>query len=113
MRRSAVVGRRNLCGAATCCAMVSASGGTQTIQRIKDYVGDLTGVTAAELASLDHPVVLRGIAADWPIVRSLDAAAYLRRFTSTAKTQVSLAAPKHKGRLFYTDGMADLTFTNE
>ena len=62
------------------------------------------------MAQLGHPVVLRGIAADWPIVRSADPAAYLKRFDSRAVTEVSVAGPEHKGRLFYTDDMAELTF---
>jgi mannose-6-phosphate isomerase-like protein (cupin superfamily) len=38
---------------------------------------------------------------------------YLRQFDSGAKTQVSIATPEHEGRLFYTDGMASLTFSKE
>jgi len=55
-------------------------------------------------------VVLRRIASDWPVVRSADPAQYLKRFDSGAKTEVSIAAHEHGGRLFYTDGMAALTF---
>ena len=58
-------------------------------------------------------MVLRGLAADWPIVRAKDAAAYLRRFDSGAKTDMTVAAPEHEGRLFYTEGMAGLTFTKQ
>jgi hypothetical protein len=88
-------------------------GGTQAIQTIEDYAGGVTGLTTAELTALGHPVVLRGIAAAWPIVRSLDAAAYLRGFDSGAKTEVSVAGPEHRGRLFYADGMGGLTFNKE
>jgi len=83
------------------------------IETISDYAGDPARLTAAELVSLGQPVVLRGLAADWPLVCAPDKAAYLRRFDSGVKTEMSVAAPEHKGRLFYTDGVAGLTFTKE
>jgi mannose-6-phosphate isomerase-like protein (cupin superfamily) len=58
-------------------------------------------------------VVVRGLAAGWPIVQAPDKAAYLRRFDSGARTEMSIAPPEHDGRLFYTDGMAALTFTKQ
>jgi mannose-6-phosphate isomerase-like protein (cupin superfamily) len=58
-------------------------------------------------------VVVRGLAAGWPIVQARDKAAYLRRFDSGARTEMSIAPPEHDGRLFYTDGMAALTFTKQ
>jgi mannose-6-phosphate isomerase-like protein (cupin superfamily) len=58
-------------------------------------------------------VVVRGLAADWPMVRASDKAAYLRRFDSGAKVEMSVAAPEHEGRLFYTEAMASLTFARE
>lgn len=57
--------------------------------------------------------MLRGLAAEWPVVRAADTAAYLKGFDSGAPTDMSVAAPEHQGRLFYTDGMAGLTFTRE
>lgn len=56
---------------------------------------------------------MRELAADWPMVRADDKAAYLKRFDSGAKTEMSLAAPEHKGRLFYTDDFAELNFTKQ
>ena len=56
-------------------------------------------------------MVLRGLAAGWPIVGANDKAAYLRRFDSGASTEMSLAAAEHEGRLFYTGEMDGLTFT--
>jgi mannose-6-phosphate isomerase-like protein (cupin superfamily) len=88
-------------------------GGALAIETIDDYAGDLASLTAAELIGLERPVVLRGIAADWPMVRSADKAAYLRRFQSGAKTEMIVASPEYEGRLFYTDGMAGLNFTKE
>ncbi|HZC37168.1 MAG TPA: cupin-like domain-containing protein, partial [Sphingomicrobium sp.] len=97
-------------GLPLCCG---GAGGAHAIDRIEDYSGDAARLTAAELVSLRRPVVVRGLAADWPIVRTADKAAYLRRFDSGAKTEMSVAAPEHEGRLFYTSGMAGLTFTKE
>jgi mannose-6-phosphate isomerase-like protein (cupin superfamily) len=81
------------------------------METIADFAGDLSRTTAAELTALGQPIVLRGLAAGWPVVRSGNAAAYLRRFDSGAKTEMLLAAPEHGGRLFYTEAMAGLTFT--
>ena len=67
------------------------------IQTIDDYSGEITGLTSADLKALGDPVVLRGIAANWPIVRSADAATYLRRFDSGEMTEVSVAGPEHRG----------------
>jgi mannose-6-phosphate isomerase-like protein (cupin superfamily) len=47
------------------------------------------------------------------MVQARDKAAYLRRFDSGARTEMSIAPPEHDGRLFYTDGMAALTFTKQ
>lgn len=94
--------------------MLCSSGeGAIVIDTIEDYAGDPARVTSAELLSLGRPVVLRGLAADWPIVRATDKAAYLRRFDSGAPIEMSVAAPQHEGRLFYTDEMAGLTFSKE
>jgi hypothetical protein len=65
------------------------------------------------LVGLGKPVVVRRLAADWPAVRAPDTAAYLKQFASRAQTEMSVAPPEHQGRLFYTDGMAGLTFTKE
>jgi hypothetical protein len=58
-------------------------------------------------------VVVRRLAAAWPIVRAADKAAYLKRFDSGAATDMSIAAPHHRGRLFYTEDMAGLTFAKQ
>ena len=58
-------------------------------------------------------MVIRGLATDWPMVQAPDKAAYLKRFDSGAKTEVSVASPACKGRLFYTADLAELNFTKE
>ena len=83
------------------------------IQTIEEYAGDPAALTSAELVSLRRPVVVRGLARDWPIVRAADKAGYLRRFDSGAKTDVKVAAPEHGGRLFYTGELDGMTFARE
>jgi mannose-6-phosphate isomerase-like protein (cupin superfamily) len=83
------------------------------IQAIEDFSGDPASLTTAGLVSLKRPAVLRGLAAAWPIVRADDKAAYLKRFDSGAKTEMSVAPPEHEGRLFYTGEMDGLTFTKQ
>jgi len=83
------------------------------IQAIEDYAGDASRLTAAELAALGRPVILRGLAAGWPMVQAEDKTAYLKRFDSGAKTDMSIAAPEHEGRLFYTGEMDGLTFAKQ
>ena len=86
---------------------------SRAVETITEYSGDVRPPTAAELTGLGHPAVLRGLAAGWPIVRADDKAAYLKRFDSGASTEMSLAAPEHDGRLFYTGEMDGLTFTRQ
>jgi hypothetical protein len=86
---------------------------SRAVETIREYSGDVRLPTAAELTGLGHPAVLRGLAAGWPIVRADDKAAYLKRFDSGVSTEMSLAAPEHDGRLFYTGEMDGLTFTRQ
>lgn len=83
----------------------------RVIDRIAEYFGDPATLTVAELLELDRPVVVRGLAADWPIVKARDKAAYLKRFDSGARTEMIVAPPGHHGRLFYTDDLTGLNFT--
>jgi mannose-6-phosphate isomerase-like protein (cupin superfamily) len=87
--------------------------GARAIETIENYAGDPARLTAAELLGLRRPVVIRGLATDWPMVLAEDKAAYLKRFDSGAKTEMSVAAPEHKGRLFYTGEMEGLTFAKQ
>jgi hypothetical protein len=83
------------------------------IETIEDYAGDPAGLSAAELLSRKRPVVVRGLAADWPMVRAPDKAAYLKSLDSGARTEMIVSSPEHQGRLFYTEDMAGLNFTKE
>ncbi|RPF70925.1 cupin-like domain-containing protein [Aurantiacibacter spongiae] len=72
----------------------------------------------AEIRPHYRPVVLRGIAADWPIVQagreSADAAlAYLERLDSGAPTEIMMAPPRERGRFFYAPDMRGFNFQKQ
>ena len=87
-------------------------GGAHAIETVEDYRSE-PAPTVLELLELRRPVVLRGVASDWPIVKAADKAAYLRHYDKGAQTDMIVAAPEHQGRLFYSDGMAGLTFERQ
>lgn len=72
--------------------------------------------TAADLDQLlksaSRPFILRGIAADWPLVRSgleggsAGARAYLLRHARERRFEVNIGQPGKGGRLFYDEQMA-------
>ncbi len=62
-----------------------------------------------------EPLVLRGLAADWPMVRAAldtqDAAhAYLRRFYRDATVVAMLGGPEIDGRFFYNEDLSGFNF---
>ncbi|NVJ96633.1 MAG: cupin-like domain-containing protein [Alphaproteobacteria bacterium] len=62
-----------------------------------------------------EPIVLRGLAGDWPFVASAkksaaDARAYLNGFYNGAEVIVSHAGPEAGGRPFYKEDMSGLNF---
>lgn len=62
-----------------------------------------------------QPVVLKGLVADWPVVRAglesaAAAAAYLRRFYRDATVGAMLGAPGIEGRFFYNDDLSGFNF---
>jgi len=68
------------------------------------------------LANRTEPVLLRGLVADWPMVKaaqesyaSLDA--YLRRLYQGATVSVFSGAPEIGGRFFYNESLTGLNFT--
>ena len=85
--------------------------GVEAIETVEEYSGKPAELSVADLLALRRPVVIRGVAADWPAVRAPDKAAYLKRFDSGAMTDMSVGAPEHKGRLFYAAGLDGLNFT--
>jgi hypothetical protein len=66
----------------------------------------------ARLKSATEPFIIRGIARDWPLVRSgiegggAGARAYLLRHARDRRFEVNIGQPGQGGRLFYDDDMA-------
>lgn len=70
----------------------------------------------AEIRRATQPVVLRGLAADWPAVRAAresDEAlvAYLKRFSHAQPVGAIVGPPEIEGRFFYTPDLTALNFT--
>jgi Cupin-like domain len=68
-----------------------------------------------ELLTGAQPVVLRGLAAHWPLVRAARespqaAAAYLRRFYRDATVNALLGGPDIEGRFFYNEDLSGFNF---
>ena len=67
------------------------------------------------LVAAGEPVVLRGIAQDWPLVQAglrstREAVAYLRGFDAGLPVQYSFGGPEIEGRPFYNDDFTRLNF---
>jgi len=65
------------------------------------------------ISQSQHPVILRGLVADWPMVQAAvssdrDAIDYLRQFDSGATVPVSAGPASLKGRLFYNETFTGL-----
>jgi hypothetical protein len=71
----------------------------------------------AELFAAGHPVVLEGLAANWPLVHcGLEqgpqaAADYLRQFGAASPVTVFTAGAETRGRFHYTPDLAGMNFT--
>lgn len=62
-----------------------------------------------------RPLVLRGLVADWPLVRAAqqsaqDAADYLRRFAGSTTVRAMLGPPEINGRFFYNADLSGFNF---
>ena len=82
-------------------------------------IPELTGVDPRALPDdvllSTRPVVLKGLVANWPIVRaglesSQAASAYIRRFYRDATVGALLGAPDIEGRFFYNDDLSGFNF---
>nr|WP_306175319.1 MULTISPECIES: cupin-like domain-containing protein [unclassified Stenotrophomonas] len=72
-----------------------------------------TALPLASLVSAGEPVVLRGIARDWPLVQAglrsaQEALGYLRRFEVGVPVPYSFGGPEIEGRPFYNDDFTRL-----
>jgi hypothetical protein len=63
-----------------------------------------------EIRAAGEPVVLKGLVADWPIVRAKDAAAWLRGLATAKPVHFMRAAPEIEGRLHYDAGATGRNF---
>lgn len=83
---------------------------------MREYEGVDRDRFEREIRPAHRPAVLRGLAADWPVVRaareSADAAVdYLKRFSHSRAVDAIVGAPEVNGRFFYTDDLKALNFT--
>ena len=77
---------------------------------------DPAAIPFGELIAAQQPVVLEGVAAEWPLVaagrRSAhEAAAYLTGFASERPVTIFTSEPEHGGRFHYDEGATGLNFT--
>ena len=71
-----------------------------------------------EILTSPVPLVLRGLVADWPLVRAARASArhadaYLRRFYRDATVLASHSPPGTGGRIFYNDDLSGFNFSSQ
>jgi len=64
----------------------------------------------ADIRSAEEPVVLRGLAASWPVVRAPDVLAYLNACGATHAISPISAPSSEKGRFFYNEAFTGLNF---
>ncbi len=85
------------------------------VQRLAGIAPD--AIPWAELFADGQPVVLEGLARDWPLVQTgLEqgphaAADYLRQFGATSQVTVFAAGPETRGRFHYAPDMTGMNFT--
>jgi hypothetical protein len=80
--------------------------------------GDGSAALPDEILASSVPLVLRGLVADWPLVRAArdsarQADAYLRRFYRDATVLATHAMPETGGRIFYNDDLSGFNFTTQ
>jgi hypothetical protein len=80
--------------------------------------GANAGALPNDILASPVPLVLRGLVADWPLVRAAKespaaADAYLRRFYRNATVLASHSAPGTGGRIFYNDDLSGFNFATQ
>jgi hypothetical protein len=78
--------------------------------------GDGSAPLPDEVLASTEPLVLRGLVADWPMVRAArasagEAEAYLRRFHRDATVLATHAMSEAGGRIFYNDDLSGFNFS--
>jgi hypothetical protein len=84
-------------------------------RNVREITGAAPGAIPDSLLCSTEPVVLRGLAADWPLVQAgrespQAATAYLRRFYRDATVQALLGLPEIEGRFFYNETLDGFNF---
>lgn len=88
---------------------------TQVEGRIPE-LGDFDPARVVEqLTAETRPIVIRGLAADWPLVRQArnsmdDSGRYLLEFYQDTPVTAFVGQPGEGGRIFYTDNLAQKNF---
>ncbi|SDE47770.1 Cupin-like domain-containing protein [Kordiimonas lacus] len=85
------------------------------LKPIREIKGATSADLTEELLTGQEPLVLRGLAADWPFVKAgrksaADARAYLKGLYNGTEVIVSYAGPEAGGKPFYKDDMSGLNF---
>jgi len=80
-------------------------------------VAAIDGKLPDEMLRATRPYIVRGLAADWPLVRrgresAESAEAYLRQFYRDATVNAMLGPPQIRGRFFYNDTITGFNFQN-
>ena len=87
----------------------------QNAERIRELAGVDPRALPNDVLDSTEPVVLRGLAAHWPVVRAgmesqAAATAYLRRFHTDSSVVVMSGDPAIGGRFFYNDDLSGFNY---
>lgn len=85
------------------------------LQRVPEISGCGLAALPEEVVTAERPTVLRGLAIDWPFVRTAlrsddDAVAYLDRFYNGQPVTTVVAPASQHGRFFYQPGSTAMNF---
>ncbi|MFC4309759.1 cupin-like domain-containing protein [Steroidobacter flavus] len=86
-----------------------------TAKKIPEIAGVDPRALPDDVLLSTQPVVLKGLVADWPMVRAglesnQSAVAYIRKFYRDATVGALLGAPDIEGRFFYNDDLSGFNF---
>jgi hypothetical protein len=84
-------------------------------QPVREARPTRAGAVADAVLAAAEPLVLRGVAADWPLVRAARESAaaadrYLRRFYRDATVGAFFGTPDSGGRIFYNDDLSGFNY---
>lgn len=83
--------------------------------KIKEIDSDQAIDILNNISSSDHPIILRGLVNNWPVVKACkrsnkEAKTYLHSFYKNSPIQAFIGSPAIKGRFFYNNEVNDLNF---